>query len=281
LLVITVLLSACGERITVSDVDALGLRHKVKSMDESFYIAYNSFDTIVLKKELYRSKYEFHYDCRYKSVEKHLYYNTLRHDTVFGDSIAGNTFPQAFKEPEYYFVNYKYVSDSFATLEIFDKKGDLKNHIIRKYANNRLLAEEKYSDSGRLIAKSGFWYDSKNKLLNKTVFYENGYTETNCTYSAGKKIEAVEEFNHRYKFDINGRVVSKRTYRGVAFVSETCFRYNDFGDVIMTRETDGDGVVRKTLYDYTYDSGNNWILCVEYGYTGNIFVRKRKITYYS
>jgi hypothetical protein len=190
-------------------------------------------------------------------------------------------FPFAFKEPGYYFVKYKYVSDSLITLDFFDRQGNLQKYINRKYADNRLLYEEKYSDSGSLISKSKFRYDSKNKLLNKTVFYDNGYRETNYAYSAGTKLETGDEFDYCYKFDINGRISNKKAYKGIASVSETSFYYNDYGDVTATYETDRKGIIRKILYDYTYDSNNNWILCVEYNDTGNIFVRKREITYYN
>jgi hypothetical protein len=190
-------------------------------------------------------------------------------------------FPFAYKEPEYYAVNYKYVSDSVVTLDFLDKQGNLINYINRKYANNRLIVEEKYLGQDSLISKSRFRYDSGNRLQNKTIFYENDYVETNYAYSTGEKFETGNEFNYRYRFDINGRISSKKTYKGIIFLSETSFYYNDYGDVVVQREVDKKGVIKKTQYEYAYDSGNNWILCVEYNYTGNIFVRKREITYYT
>jgi hypothetical protein len=285
---ILVLFTSCGERIIVSDLDSLGLRYKVKSVDESLYTAYSSFDSIVLHKKIYRYKYDFHYDCRYKAIEK-TFYCGRSHDTVFYDSTfdarasdsVKNHFPYIYKEPEYYSVNYKYESDSLATLEFSDKHGNLKNYINRRYVNKRLLSEEKYSGSGTLISKSGFLYDSENRLTCKTIFFQNNYMETYYTYSAGEKLETCDEFNYRYKFNINGRVSSKKTYRGIILLSETRFHYNDYGEVVMRRETGRDGLIMKTLYEYTYDSENNWILCVEYNGTGNIFVRKRNITYYN
>lgn len=277
------LFASCSERIIVSDADSLDLRFKVKSMDESFYLAYNSFDSIVLYKKIYRHRYQFHYDCRYKSVEKIFYHNKSPCDSTVNlaksDSIS-ESFPFAFKEPGYCFMDYKYVCDSLTVVNIFDKNGNLINYINKKYSGNRLLSEEKYSDSC-LVSKSKFWYNSGNQLLNKTVFYENGYRETNYTYSAGKKLESGDEFNYHYKFDVNGRISSVKKYKGTTFVSEMRYHYNDYGNVIMTQEVDNSGGVRKTQYDYTYDSGRNWILCVEYSYSGNIFVRERKITYYN
>jgi hypothetical protein len=166
-------------------------------------------------------------------------------------------------------------------LDFFDRQGNLQKYINRKYSDNRLLCEEKYSASGSLISKSKFGYDSRNKLLNKTVFYDNGYRETNYAYSTGTKSETGYGFNYHYRFDINGRISSKKIYKGTVPLSEISFYYNDYGDVIATYEIDRKGTVRKILYDYTYDSNNNWLLCVEYNDTGNIFVRKREITYYN
>jgi hypothetical protein len=194
---------------------------------------------------------------------------------------AARRFPFAFKEPDCYTVNYKYISDALTTLEICDKHGNMKQYINRQYENRRLISEEKYSDSGKLTVKSNFWYDSKNRLLNKTVFYENGYRETVYSYSTGEKLETSDEFNYRYRFDIHGRIVNKKTYRGASHVSETSFEYNSHGDVIAIHEINKNGMIKKILYDYTYDANNNWTLCVEYNYTGNIFVRKREITYYN
>jgi hypothetical protein len=280
---ISILFSACNERIVVGDVDSLGLRYKVKSLDESFYIAYNSFDKIVLQKKLYHFKYKFDNDCKYASVEKNLFCNKLleelKMDSVKIDSVK-NSFPFIFKEPEYCFVDYKYLSDSVTIVEYYDKQGNLQDYIHRKHADNRILSESKYSGSGELISKSGFLYNSEKKLLNKTIFYKNGYLEKNYSYSRGKKFETDNEFNHQYKFDIYGRQTNKRTYKGPVFVSETYFYYNDYGDIVMSREI-SDNVIKKTLYKYIYDSNNNWTLCIEYNYTGNIFVRKREIRYYS
>jgi hypothetical protein len=278
------LFASCSEGVIVSDADSLGLRFKVKSMDESFYLAYNSFDNIVLYKKIYHHTYQFYYDSRYKSVEKNFYYNKLPHDSIINlmkSDSASEYFPFAFKEPEYYFMDYKYVCDSLTVIDIFDKHGNLTNCINRKYADNRLLSEEKYAGSRNLISKSKYWYNSGNQLINKTVFYENGYRETNYTYPAGEKRESGDEFNYRYKFDINSRISSVKTYRGIAFVSETRYYYNDYGNVIMSQERENTGNIKKTQYDYAYDSSGNWILCVEHSHSGNIFVRKRNITYYN
>ncbi|MDR1338919.1 MAG: hypothetical protein LBK58_02520 [Prevotellaceae bacterium] len=280
-----VLLSSCGERVTVSDLDSLGLRYRVKSMDESFYIADSRFDTIVLQTKLYQYKYRFHHDSRYMSVEKKLFPGSpASSDSILSvpetDSVK-QPFPHAFKEPGYCFINYRYVSDSLTVLEITDAHGSLISRIDRKYAGRRLLSEERYSGSGSLLSKSGFRYDSRHRLLNSAVFYENGYRETDYAYSPGEKIESGSEFNCRYRFDINGRVSDRRTYRGVAPVAETHFEYNGCGDLIAMQEIDREGTVNRTVYEYSYDSGNNWTLCVEYSCTGNIFVRKREITYYN
>ncbi|MDR2027443.1 MAG: hypothetical protein LBQ01_07790 [Prevotellaceae bacterium] len=286
---IFILFASCSEHIVVSDADSLGLRFKVKSMSESFYIAYSSFNSIVLHRKIYRHNYQFYHDCRYRSVEKIFYCNTLPCDSISCDSIAGASksdsvktyFPHAFKEPGYYFVNYNYVSDSLTTLEFFDEHGNQTDYINRKYGNKRLLSEEKYSVANGLISKSGYWYDSKNKLTNKTTFYKNGYRETAYAYAAGEKYETGDEYNYRYTFDIHGRISNKKTYRGISFVSETCYYYNDYGDIISVHETDRDGIIKKNIYDYEYDSSNNWTTCVEYHSTGNIFVRRREITYYN
>jgi hypothetical protein len=166
-------------------------------------------------------------------------------------------------------------------MEIFDKQGHLQNCINQKYKNKRLQSEEKYTPSNSLISKSKFWYNSENKLRNKTTFYKNGYRETNYTYSTNKKYETGDNFNCLYKFDIHGRTSNKKTYKGTTLISETSFHYNHHGELISTCEIDKNGTIKKNIYDYTYDSNNNWTQCVEYNFTGNIFVRKRKITYYN
>jgi hypothetical protein len=219
-------------------------------------------------------------------VEKKFYYNKLPYcpdsiDNASKSDSIKQCFPFAYKEPEYSFVNYKY-ADSLTILEFFDRQGELKNYINRKYANKRLQYEEKYSGTGDLISKTRFLYNHENKLTNKTIFYKDNYVKTDYTYSIGKKIETGgDEFDYHYQFDVNGKISSKKTYKNITLVAEMFFYYNNYGDIIETRRVYENRTVNKTLYSYTYDSRNNWILCIEYNYTGNIFVRKREITYYS
>jgi hypothetical protein len=166
-------------------------------------------------------------------------------------------------------------------VDFFDQQDRLMYYINKTYANNRRLSEEKYSASGKPVVKSKFWYNSKNQLQNTTVFYENDRRETYYTYSPGEKFETGEEFNSLYRFDVNGRISSQTTYDGVTFVSVKRFSYDAYGNVTMTLETDKNNHIKKTLYDYVYDFNSNWTLCVEYNYSGNIFVRKRTIIYFS
>jgi hypothetical protein len=271
----------------VSDTEFTGLKYKVKTLNERFYIAQNSFDSLILQKKIYEHKYEFDNNCRYKSIEKQLFHSekasehdsTYVQDSIKRDSIQ-NPFPHAFKEPEYCLTEYTYVSDSVTVLKIYNKNRELMNYVNKKYKNNKLISEENYSASDRLISKTGFWYAPNGKLTNKTVFYDGNYSEIRYRYSTGKKLEIDNEYRYGFEFDINGNLTDKKTYKGVSPVCETHFYYNEYNDLIMTQDIGNDGNVMKTLYEYVYDSKNNWTTCVEYNHTGNIFVRTREITYY-
>jgi hypothetical protein len=204
--------------------------------------------------------------------------DSVGHD-IEHDSTA-NVFPDLFKEPDCH-INYKYISDSFVRLEFFDPQDNPLKYIDRQYEHKRLMSEMKYAGSGDMISKSVFRYDAHNKLLSKTVFYQNGYREIHCSYLTGEKFVSTDELNYQYRFDIQGRTVNRKTYEGTGFVSETLFYYNGYGDLTASYETDKNGIIKEIRYRYTYDANNNWTLCVEYNHTGNIFVRKREITYYN
>ena len=285
--IFSVLLIACNERVIVSDADSLNLSYRVKTLKEDFYFAHNSFNNLVLQNKLYTYKYEFNKDCSFNTIEKEYFYNTklVCEDSVFEncDTIkidsVNNSFPFVYKEPEYYKLTYNYTSDSLVKLLFYNKNGDLISYINRIFTDSKLSSEEKYWDTV-LISKSKYWYNTNNQLANKTVFYRNNYYENSYVYSLKEKLETDNEFNYRYVYNIKGQIVNKKTYRGTSFISEVCYYYNKQGDLILEQYSYKNGEIKKTLYDYTYDNKNNWILCIEYNCTGNIFVKKREITYY-
>ncbi|MDR0560758.1 MAG: hypothetical protein LBG92_11370 [Prevotellaceae bacterium] len=277
----SILFSSCSEHIAVNDVDALNLRFRVKTINESFYIAQNSFNNIILRKKIYEYKYLFDYDCRSKLLQKEIFINNspaAACDSACSDSVK-NRFPFAMKEPDYSLVRFSY-SDTATVSEWYDRNENMFMYSIQTNINNRPDSEEVFSASNDLISKTKFWYDSRNRPVNKTVFYQTGYSETLYEYSTSEKTETDSEFTYIYRYRLDGRVAGKKTYRGIAPVSETLYFYNRFGDAVLEKETFNNGEVRKTACEYTYDSKNNWILCVEYNHSGNIFVRTRTITYY-
>jgi hypothetical protein len=269
--------ASCNERVTVSDADALGLKSRVKTLNESFYLSRNAFDSIVLQQEIYSVKYEFHNNCNFKSIEKNFPCNSNAGNVP--DSLK-KAFPFAFMEQDYSILKYRYLSDSVTSLECFGKNNELQYKIVKNYKNDRLATENKYSGQGALLSKSGFWYDDKGRMINKTVFYRDSYAETHYAYMLKEKLESDNDFIYKYTYDINGTVVNKKTYKGANLTTETYFFYNEHNDVVTVKEIDSDGALRKTLYEYTYDENKNWIMRVEHNYTGNIFVTKREITYY-
>lgn len=275
--------SACSERVVVSDTDSLGLRFRVKAMNESFHLAHNSFDNVLLHRKIYEYRYEFDGDCRFKSIEKKLFH--AENDRFSVDSLAPdpeqNPALSSIKEPEYAMIRFRYLADSALVQEFFDRQGTRLSSVHRRLKNGKPTGEEKYSDSGTLIYKAVFWYDSRNRLKNKTVFYPAAYSESQYVYSPGEKLETNSDFNYRYKFDLDGKTLKREKYRGTKLLSETNYSYNLQGDVVSERETSSDGDLRKILFEYTYDDRNNWTVCVERDQSGNIFVKKREISYFS
>ncbi|MDR2466603.1 MAG: hypothetical protein LBD35_04345 [Prevotellaceae bacterium] len=283
-ILLLLLLSSCSERVIVSDADSLGLRFRVKTMNESFHLANNSFDNVLLHRKIYEYKYEFDGDCRFKTIEKKLFSAENEIFDPIADSLAADSKRSpafsSIKDPEYAMIKFRYFADTALMQEFFDRRGNRLSYIEHRIRNGKPAGEEKYSDAGTLIYKAVFWYDSQNRLKSKTVFYPAAYSESQYVYSSGEKFEMNSDFNYRYKFDLEGKTVKKNKYSGTKLLSETNYSYNIHGDVVSERETSADGDLRKTLFEYTYDERNNWTVCVERDLLGNIFVKKREISYF-
>ena len=288
------MLCACNERAVVSDADGLGLRGRVKTMNEEFFIGRSAFDKIVPEKSLYKYSYSFDYWGRYLNAEK--YYEFSRpdkadscsavNDSIYsqtGDSLR-NQYPATIKEPRYVLERYKYVSDSTVIVNVYDEAGKLAEYEERHYKNDKLTSVERFSaEDDVLVSKESFLYDLSNRLINKTVFYPKNYVETKYRYSRNKKYESYNYSfrNYVHRFDLNGLTVEKETYSGNVLMSITKYSYNNYGDPIAEQETDMLAkAVKETAYEYEYDTHGNWTLCVERRPDGNIFIRQRRVIYY-
>lgn len=274
---------SCSERIAVSDAGSLGIRFKAKNMDESFYLAQTFLDSLVLHKKIYEHRYEFDYYGRYKSIEKNrlLNINDIEsvNDSINSDSIT-MVFPFLFKEDEYMLTKFDYPSDTLSIAEYFDSENKLVSSLHKSLRYNRTISEKQFSPTGTLIGGINYRYDTRNRMVQKVAFNETGYTETNYAYSMDEKTETENDCACIYRYDIYGKVISKKMYRGVKQLSEISYGYNNHGDLVAETEIDSDGGVKKNRYEYVYDSQNNWKVCMEYNFSGNIFVRTRTITYY-
>ncbi|MDR2563707.1 MAG: hypothetical protein LBC98_07165 [Prevotellaceae bacterium] len=287
-------LGACNERAVVSDADGLGLRGKIKSMNEEFFIGRSSFDKIVPEKSLYKYSYSFDYWGKYLEVEKYYEFSrTEKPDScaAVGDSICNSTVdslqnqhPTMIKEPQYVLEKYKYVSDSTVIVNVYDETGKLSEYEERHYKNGKLTSVERFSACDDvLLSKESFLYDLSNRLINKTVFYPKNYVESKYRYSRNKKYESYNYSfkNYAYRFDLNGLTVEKETYSGNVLLAITKYSYNDYGDLVAEQESDMLAkAMKETGYEYEYDASGNWTLCVERRPDGNIFIRKRNMIYY-
>jgi hypothetical protein len=252
-------------------------------MEERFYLAQNVLDSIILKKKIYENRYEFDYYSRYKSIEKNLILNindfTLLNDSINTDSLM-NVFPFSFKENEYILTKFNYLSDTLLLEEYFDRNGKQISSINKIYGNGRILNEKQFLTDGTVVSKINYSYDTRNRLVHKITFMENGYTETHYSYSMDEKTETENSSSCIYRYDVHGKIISKKIYSGVKQIAETTYGYNINGDMVAETEINVNGEVEKNRYEYVYDNKNNWKVCVEYNFSGNIFVRTRNITYY-
>lgn len=302
---------ACSGKITVSDADNLALRGNVKAVKEDFFLAGNSFDRVVPEKILYMRSYTFdkrgnfleivREDMLYRPKQACPTLDTLVNEQAM-DSIPLSTdsvkisvtslvpktdndeLKYGIGEEPYALEKYVYTNDSICIVNIFDRDNKIIAYEERRYSGDKLVQINRYAAlRDVLLSKMNFTYDGKGQLIGKTTYYEKKYYEVSYKHGFGKKYESYNYnfVNYEYCFNLDGQISRKRKYNGKNLLSTTRYTYNEKGDVEEESESDDNmGLVRETKYSYQYDEYGNWTECIERRFDGNVFLRKRMISYH-
>lgn len=298
--VLTVLTISCSEKQLVNDADTLQLKGAVASIEEEFYYASYSFDKIELNQKLYKRYYVFDTCGRYAEfLHVNVFFapNTqTKHDTIAGkfehdsvqieiDSINALSAwrDKEYTEPDYIREEYKYINDSVYMVSRFNKQGYLTGYDDCRKSNGKLTLIKSYSSNDNLLSKTDYMYDAKQRLIEKSKYFEKTSYKTYFKYNLGRKYET-----HSYtaqhavlSFNQQGLVGKQKIYVGDTHQATIHYSYNKFGNFTKIKESNKvTKQERETSFNYKYDEYGNWQERIEKRNDGNIFVTRRLISYY-
>ena len=301
------LLVSCAEKSTTTDTQSLMLNGAVHSIDEEFYYASYLFDKLILNEKLYNRHYSFDTNERYTQfIHTNVFLSQqgskiltdtavidsgiLIKDTLLTNDSTKWAKPsnfgdgrETFIDPDYIRKDYRYINDSVYLISSFDQQGNLLFYEDCRMSNSKLNAVRAYSNDDKLISKTNYYYDKKERLVSKIKYYEKTSYQFKYRYNLGKKYESDSYTAKHYVFSYNnsGFLKKQKIYIGDAHVSTNHYKYDDMYNVISIREVNKiTGEEKESVFTYIYDKQNNWIEQIEKRYDGNIFVCTRKINYY-
>lgn len=313
------LFTSCAENLPTNDAQVMGLKGNVRLVEEEVYFASYLFDKLELSKNLYKRYYAFDNKGRltefthvnvflghrktYNQPNEidSLLLEPIITDTAFlprnhkdtlylsdaeWDKPQENTLnsTKQLKDPDFVRKDYTYLNDSVYIINNFDKRGYLMSYKDCRLSNGKLRIVKNYSNEDKLLSKSEYNYNSNNKLINQTTYYEKTYYKTNYSYYLGRKYESYS-YSARHSvssYNKNGLIKKQKNYNGKTLEAVLHYKYNKEGNLISLLEVNKiNGKEKETTYLYTYDNYGNWIERVEKRYDGNIFVTRRLIDYFS
>ena len=258
-----------------SDLEKLGFKGKVKSVETIYYYAVEKSGKITKGDTSTKAFYLFNKQGNLQEKLTDFYYGSQ--------------------------YKTKYVYDSQNNLiqnYIYDSYGDLDKKIIYKNDNKGNKIEELiYDENDSLIKKYTYVYDLRGNLKKEFEYNPQGL-KSKKTYKYDLKGNLKKEKFYRsngeldgkyiYKYDSQGKVIAKywfttKVWLTLKLTYKNTYKYNSQGDLIEEILYKNDGSIEnKRSYEYEYDNQGNWIRAIEYDTKEKPqYIIIRKIEYYN
>jgi hypothetical protein len=305
ILIIASMLAACsGNKSKKNDLMDMGLKGKVKSLNETSYYAMASKGNVTNAKQ---GEKEFPWtNSRYSFNTEG---NFISHNAYNPDGSL--VFQQLYKydgkglktETTYY---YRLGSDSLRERSVYayDSAGnltDLKTYDLIGYLDRRFAY--KYDNSGNLAQVLNYDYDDNIDSTLYNTFDNSGNLIITIARNADSSLRYkttstyddkgnVLEFKY---FDMDGKLRDKLVYKYddkgnkteyVKYVADTLsekqlYKYDKNGLPISNEVFKSDGSLETQLtYEYVLDKNKNWIKRTEFNFNVPKYIVERRIEYY-
>ena len=256
-----------------TDLEKLGFKGKVKSVETIYYYAIEESGKITKEDIFVQTFYlfnkqgnlqeeliDFNDGGQYQSKYVYDSQNNLIQNIYGFDGIYENIF-------------YKYDNEGNKIEEvIYDENDSLIKKYIYDYDSQGNLKKEFEYDSQGLKSKKTYEYDSQGNLIKKKFYLPNGKLDRKYIYKYDSQGKVIAEYRFTTKVRLALKLTNKYTYK-----------YNSQGDLIEETLYKNDGSIEhKRSYEYEYDNQGNWIKAIEYNSKENQhYIITRKIEYYN
>lgn len=266
--ILSLLLLATYSAIGQTDLEKQNLKGNILSLTQSIFIATDSAGNLVKEKVISKAKYTF--NTRGFIIE----------------SIVDNPDKYEFYLPEKSITIYKYDAD-FKIIETIAEEGQetMQKKYFYNKAGNCIKTKTYNQKTKSLIDKSEFKYNSKNQLIAKNNKHYSEIGNRIINYDANNNIsEEIWNVNSKgekksssytYKYNQNNVEIESVYTNEDQELSIVTTAYDGNNNPILKTS---DGTICK--YEYTFDTQNNWIKCIQKTDTDLYRITEREITYH-
>lgn len=266
--ILSLLLLTTYSAIGQTDLEKQNLKGSVLSVTQSTYIAEDSLGNLVKEKVISKAKYTF--NTRGFLIE----------------SSVDNPDKYQFHLPEKSITIYKYDAD-FKIIETIAEEGQetMQKKYFYNKAGNCIKTKTSNQKTKSLIDKSEFKYNSKNQLIAGNNVHYNEVRNIIINYDANNNISeeiwnikikgVIEWSSYSYKYNPNNLEIESVYTNEDQEISIVTTAYDGNNNPILKTS---DGTTCK--YEYTFDTQNNWIKCIQKTDTDLYRITEREITYH-
>jgi len=266
--ILFLLLLATYSAIGQTDIEKQNLKGSVLSVTQSIYFAEDSLGILVKEKAISKAKY------------------TFNKSGFLIESSVDNPDKYQFHLPEKSITTYKYDAD-FKIIETIAEEGQetLRKKYFYTKSGNCIKTKTYNQRTGSLIDKSKFKYNSKNQLIAENNTHYSDIGNRKMEYDTNNNI-SEEIWNVKIKGEIEWSSYTYK-YNKDNLEIESVYKNEEQEISIVTTAYDGNNnPILKTSngtickYEYTFDTQNNWIRCIQKTDNDLYRITEREITYH-
>ena len=266
--ILSLLLLTTYSAIGQTDLEKQNLKGTILSLKQSIFIATDSVGNLVKEKVISKAKYTF--NTRGFLIE----------------SSVDNPDKYEFYLPEKSITIYKYDAD-FKIIETIAEEGQetMQKKYFYNKAGNCIKTKTSNQKTKSLIDKSEFKYNSKNQLIAENNTHYSDIGNRISEYDANNTISAEiwnvtnkgekKSSSYTYKYNQNNLEIESVYTNEDQEISIVTTAYDGNNNPILKTS---DGTTCK--YEYTFDTQNNWIKCIQKTDNDLYRITEREITYH-